>query len=55
MWRNYNAMTLATPEAFENDPGLVVSFSTSFLFCKTGFESVVRTELMVYCSGYSTH
>jgi hypothetical protein len=25
MWRNHKATTLATPEAFERDPGLVVS------------------------------
>jgi Sir2 family len=29
MWRNYQATALATPEAFENDPGLVVSCPTS--------------------------
>lgn len=26
MWRNYEATTLATPEAFEADPGLVWQF-----------------------------
>ena len=26
MWRNYKATTLATPEAFEEDPGLVWLF-----------------------------
>jgi NAD-dependent SIR2 family protein deacetylase len=26
MWRNYRATALATPEAFENDPGLVWLF-----------------------------
>ena len=26
MWRNYQAMSLATPEAFERDPGLVWLF-----------------------------
>jgi hypothetical protein len=32
MWNNYNAISLATPEAFENDPGLVVSCYFSVIF-----------------------
>jgi hypothetical protein len=31
MWRRYDATELATPEAFEADPGLVVSLSSTYL------------------------
>jgi NAD-dependent deacetylase sirtuin 5 len=37
MWRNHEATSLATPEAFARDPGLVVSrFSVSSSFTGTG-------------------
>jgi NAD-dependent deacetylase sirtuin 5 len=31
MWKRYDATELATPEAFEADPGLVVSLSSTYL------------------------